>query len=50
MPEAIRLGPISTPEEEFAMNKLFIDRSIALGFPFVSLIWHPWSLYRFKPG
>ena len=49
MPEAIRLGPISTPEEEFAMNKLFIDRAIALDLPFVSLIWHPWSLYRFDP-
>ena len=49
MPEAIRLGPIHTPEEEFAMNKLFIDRAIALGLPYVSLIWHPWSLGRFDP-
>lgn len=49
MPEAIRLTPISTPEEEFAMNKLFIDGAIALGLPFVSLIWHPWSLNRFDP-
>jgi peptidoglycan/xylan/chitin deacetylase (PgdA/CDA1 family) len=50
MPEAIRLGPITSPEEEFAMNKLFIDRAVALGLPFVSLIWHPWSLYRFDPA
>lgn len=49
MPEAIRLGPISSPEEEFAMNKLFIDRAIELGLPYVSPIWHPWSLNRFDP-
>jgi hypothetical protein len=49
MPEAIRLSPIATPEEEFLMNKLFIDRAIALGLPYVSPIWHPWSLYRFDP-
>jgi hypothetical protein len=48
-PEAIRLGPISSPEDEFAMNRLFIDRAIALGLPYVSLIWHPWSLRRFDP-
>lgn len=49
MPEAIRLSPITTPEEEFAMNKLFIDRAIAQELPYVSLIWHPWSLHRFDP-
>ena len=26
-----------------------IDRAIALGLPYVSLIWHPWSLNRFDP-
>lgn len=50
MPEAIRLTPIHTPEEEFAMNRLFIDRAVALGLPYVSLIWHPWSLARFDPA
>ncbi|HOU13135.1 MAG TPA: polysaccharide deacetylase family protein [Anaerolineae bacterium] len=49
-PEAIRLGPIATPEEEFAMNRLFIDRAIELDLPYVSLIWHPWSLARFDPA
>jgi hypothetical protein len=49
MPEAIRLTPITTPEEEFAINKIFIDRAIAQGLPYVSLIWHPWSLSRFDP-
>ncbi|CAN5386026.1 hypothetical protein BH10CHL1_BH10CHL1_13410 [soil metagenome] len=49
-PEAVPLQPISTPEEEFAINKLFIDRAIELGLPYVSLIWHPWSLGRFDPA
>lgn len=48
-PEAVPLRPITTPEEEFAINKLFIDRAIDLGLPYVSLIWHPWSLDRFDP-
>ncbi len=49
-PAAVPLRPITTPEEEFAINKLFIDRAIDLGLPYVSLIWHPWSLDRFDPA
>jgi hypothetical protein len=49
-PEAVRLTPISSAEEEFAINKLFIDKAVALGLPYVSLIWHPWSLARFDPA
>ena len=49
-PEAVRLTPITTPEEEFAINKLFIDKAVELGLPYVSLIWHPWSLARFDPA
>jgi peptidoglycan/xylan/chitin deacetylase (PgdA/CDA1 family) len=49
-PEAVRLTPISSPEEEFAINKLFIDKAVELGLPYVSLIWHPWSLARFDPA
>ncbi len=49
-PETIRLGPITTPEEEFAMNRLFIDRAIELDLPYVSFIWYPWSLARFDPA
>jgi len=37
----VPLQPISMPEEEFAINKRFIDRAIKLGLPYVSLIWHP---------
>jgi peptidoglycan/xylan/chitin deacetylase (PgdA/CDA1 family) len=49
-PEAVPLGPIHTPEEEFAINKLFIDKAVALELPYVSLIWHPWSLGQFDPA
>ncbi|MEZ4866602.1 MAG: polysaccharide deacetylase family protein [Caldilineaceae bacterium] len=49
-PAAVPLRPITTPEEEFAVNRLFIDRAVALGLPYVSLIWHPWSLARFDPA
>ena len=37
-------------EEEFAVNnKPFIDRAVAEQAPYVTLIWHPWSLDRFDP-
>lgn len=48
-PEAVPLRPITTPEEEFAVNKLFIDKAVEQGLPYISLIWHPWSLARFDP-
>jgi peptidoglycan/xylan/chitin deacetylase (PgdA/CDA1 family) len=48
-PEAVPLSPISSAEEEFAINKIFIDRAVEMGLPYVSLIWHPWSLGRFDP-
>ncbi len=49
-PEGVPLQPITTPEEEFAVNRIFIDRAVALGLPYISLIWHPWSLARFDPA
>ena len=48
-PEAVPLAPVRTPEQEFEVNRLFIDRAVALDLPYVSLIWHPWSLGRFDP-
>jgi hypothetical protein len=48
-PEAVPLGPIATPEDEFALNRVFIDRAVERGLPYVSLVWHPWSLVRFDP-
>lgn len=49
MPEAIPKGFITDVEEEFAVNRVFIDRALADELEFVSLIWHPWSLARFDP-
>ena len=49
MPEAIPPGFLSTPEEEFAINRVFLEKAVAEDKPFVSLIWHPWSLNAFDP-
>jgi peptidoglycan/xylan/chitin deacetylase (PgdA/CDA1 family) len=49
MPEAIPPGFVETPEDEFAVNRVFLDRAAAESLTFVSLIWHPWSLARFDP-
>ena len=49
MPEAIPEKFIKTPKEEFAINKIFIDKAVDTGKIFVSLIWHPWSLHSFDP-
>ena len=49
MPEAIPPGFISTPEEEFAVNRVFLEKAPSEHKTFVSLIWHPWSLDTFDP-
>ena len=38
-----------TPEDEFKVNKVFIDRAIATNELFYSPIWHPWSMGKFDP-
>jgi peptidoglycan/xylan/chitin deacetylase (PgdA/CDA1 family) len=49
LPAAIPDAYIETPEQEFALNRVFIDEALRERTPFVSLIWHPWSLDRFDP-
>jgi len=49
MPEAVLTRRLETPEEEFALNRLFIDKGEETAAGHVSLIWHPWSLHRFDP-
>jgi peptidoglycan/xylan/chitin deacetylase (PgdA/CDA1 family) len=49
MPEAIPPGFLQTPQEEFVVNRLFLDRAAEESLEFVSLIWHPWSLAEFDP-
>jgi hypothetical protein len=49
MPEAIPAGFVKTPEDEFAVNRVFLDKAVEREKTFVSLIWHPWSLHSFDP-
>ncbi len=48
-PEAVPRTFCETPEDEFTVNKVFLDKAVEAGKPFVSLIWHPWSLAKFDP-
>jgi len=49
-PAAVPPGYVTTPEEEFRYNnRFFIDLARSAGAPYVSLIWHPWSLGLFDP-
>lgn len=48
-PEAIPRDFCKTPSDEFAVNRVFLDRARETHKPFVSLIWHPWSLMQFDP-
>jgi len=49
-PEATPADFIKTPEEEVRFNnKPFIDLAFNEKLPYVSLIWHPWSLLKFDP-
>jgi hypothetical protein len=49
LPEAIPTAFIKTPEDEFAINRVFLDRAARDSLGFVSLVWHPWSLGRLDP-
>lgn len=49
MPEAIPSKYISNPQEEFDVNRIFLEKAVSANITFVSLIWHPWSLHSFDP-
>jgi len=49
-PEAIPRGFCKTPNDEFQVNKVFLDKAVETATPFMSLIWHPWSLAKFDPN
>lgn len=49
MPEAIPNEYITTPEQEFKINRVFVDKAVSSQKKYVSLIWHPWSLFQFDP-
>ena len=38
-----------TPEEEFAVQRVWVDRALALGLDYVSPVYHPHSVYRMSP-
>ena len=48
-PEAVPSGFCRTANDEFEVNKVFLDRAVKTNKSFVSLIWHPWSLRKFDP-
>jgi hypothetical protein len=48
-PELVPPGPLHNADEEFQLNKRFIDKAVKLDLPYISLVWHPWSLARFDP-
>jgi len=48
-PEAIPEDFCKNAEDEFELNRIFLDKAIETGKPFVSFIWHPWSLAKFDP-
>jgi len=49
MPEAIPPDFVKTPEDEFAVHRVFLDQAVRREATHVSLIWHPWSLAQFDP-
>ncbi|MBI3947495.1 MAG: polysaccharide deacetylase family protein [Armatimonadetes bacterium] len=38
--------PVRTPEEEMAVQRVWIDRAAMLRLPFLSLVYHPHSIHR----
>ena len=49
VPEAAVTGFVRTPEEEFGVHRVFIEKAVETHMGHVSLIWHPWSLHAFDP-
>ena len=49
MPEAVPADFVKTPAEEFAVHRVLLDEAARRKLPFVSLVWHPWSLGQFDP-
>ncbi|HON92057.1 MAG TPA: polysaccharide deacetylase family protein [Sedimentisphaerales bacterium] len=49
MPEGVPTKFVKTPDDEFQVNRVFLEKAREWGKPHVSLIWHPWSLNAFDP-
>ncbi len=48
-PFAGRLEPVRSPREDFEAAKPWIDYALEQKLTFVSLAYHPWSLYKLDP-
>lgn len=46
LPSAVEL---KTPAEEFQLYRSIINRALQLNLPYISFVWHPWSLGMFDP-
>jgi len=49
MPGAIPNDFVKTPQDEFAVNRVFLEAALQTNKPHISFIWHPWSLHQFDP-
>ena len=49
IPELKLTKPLETPEEEIALNRVLMKAGLNIKAPYVTPIWHPWSLNRFDP-
>ena len=49
MPEGIPTKFVKTPNDEFEVNRIFLEKALETNKPHLSLIWHPWSLNSFDP-
>jgi len=41
--------PPGTPREEVDVQRVWLDRAISLGLDYISLVYHPHSIYRINP-
>ncbi|RPJ39848.1 MAG: hypothetical protein EHM21_15290 [Chloroflexi bacterium] len=48
-PDLVPPGPLRSAGEEFELNRRFIDKAVKMDLPYISLVWHPWSLAKFDP-
>lgn len=49
MPDGIPSQFVKTPDDEFEVNRVFLEKALEANKPHISLIWHPWSLHAFDP-
>ncbi len=49
MPEGIPTKFVKTPNDEFEVNRIFVEKALEANNRHLSLIWHPWSLHAFDP-